>query len=302
MVTGEGMDCNLIHCKFACMTIEAANRLIIASLTEIYDEREAASISSLVMERLTGMPKSKRVLHKTDEFTIKQQESFQYYLAELTRHRPVQYVLGEAWFGTLPFYVDENVLIPRPETEELAAWLLKENAGRGPGVSVLDIGTGSGCIPVYIKKKRLDFQVMSMDISEAALEIAKKNSGMHHAEIDFILCDILDRNQWKNIPSPDLIISNPPYIPEKQKAILKKHVKDFEPALALFVPDRDPIRFYKIIGEFAIQKLKPGGAVFLEIHHDFAKDIMEWYGNSGFSLVLKKDISGNNRMITAWLT
>jgi release factor glutamine methyltransferase len=294
------MDCKLNHCKFASMTIEDANRLIIASLTELYDEREAASISSLVMERLTGMPKSLRVLHKTDVFTIKQEELFQQWLAELLKHRPVQYVLGEAWFGPFPFYVDENVLIPRPETEELADWLLKDNTDSGPGITLLDIGTGSGCIPVYIKKKRKDFIVMALDISEAALDIAKKNSQVNDTEIEFFLGDIRDAVQWEKLTPVDLIISNPPYVPEKQKGVLDNHVKNFEPALALFVPDEDPILFYKIIGDFAIQKLRPGGALFLEIHHDYAKDIQEWYGRKGFLFELKKDLSGNNRMIKAW--
>jgi release factor glutamine methyltransferase len=283
------------------MTIDDANRLIIASLTEPYGEREAASVSSLVMERLTGMSKSLRLLHKTDGFTLKQQELFQQWLSELMRFRPVQYVLGEAWFGDLPFYVDENVLIPRPETEELVEWLLKDSAAKESGLSILDIGTGSGCIPVYIKKKRKDFSVMALDISEPALDIAKKNSRINNTEIDFFLCDIRDPVQWKRLNSVDLIVSNPPYIPQKQKKVLDKHVKDFEPALALFVPDEDPIMFYKIIGNFAIQKLRPGAAVFLEIHHDYAKDIVEWYGKNGFSVELKKDFSGNNRMIKAWL-
>jgi release factor glutamine methyltransferase len=281
------------------MTIEEANRLLIASLTGLYDEREAASISSLLMERLTGMPKSKRLLRKTDLFTRKQEELFQHYLAELLNTRPVQYVLGEAWFGPMAFYVDENVLIPRPETEELVDWILKDSLLMGPGLSILDIGTGSGCIPVYIKKKRKDFNVMALDISETALEIAKKNGMVHDAHVDFFLCDILDPVQREKLEPVDLIISNPPYIPEKQKELLENHVKNFEPALALFVPDEDPILFYKIIGDLAIQKLKTGGAVFLEIHHDYAKDIVEWYREMGFTIELRKDFSGNNRMIKA---
>src|ERR1700692_2032128 len=170
----EVMDCNLIHCKFASMTIEDANRVLISSLTELFDEREASSISNLVMERLTGMPNSLRILHKTESFSINQEELFRYDLSELLKFRPVQYVLGEAWFGPFPFFVDENVLIPRPETEELADWLIKDNTSRDSGTSVLDIGTGSGCIPVYIKKKRNDFKAVGLDISEAALEIANK--------------------------------------------------------------------------------------------------------------------------------
>jgi release factor glutamine methyltransferase len=281
------------------MTIEAANRLLIASLTGIYDEREAASVSSLVMERLTGLQKSLRVLHKTEPFTQQQEELFGQYLTDLLKSRPVQYVLNEAWFGLLSFYVDEQVLIPRPETEELVDWLLKDQVSGEPGLRVLDIGTGSGCIAVYIKKKRPDFQVMALDISEAALDIAKKNSGIHGAEIEFISGDIRKPEQWNKIPAMDLLISNPPYIPEKQKQVLEKHVRDFEPSLALFVPDEDPILFYKIIGDFAIRKLRPGGTLYLEIHHDYARDIIQWYQGKGFVPELKKDFSGKHRMIKA---
>jgi release factor glutamine methyltransferase len=281
------------------MTIEEANRLLIASLSSLYDEREASVIGSMVMERLTGMPKSLRLLQKKEPFTLKQEEQFQYYLDELLKFRPVQYVLGEAWFGPYVFYVDENVLIPRPETEELTDWLLKDAAGRESGLSVLDIGTGSGCIPVYIKKKRRDFNVSAFDISETAIAIAIKNSQVQETDIDFFVTDIRDQKQWERINPVDLIISNPPYIPERQKNSLDKHVKDFEPGLALFSPDEDPIIFYKIIGDFALQKLKPGGAIFLEIHHDYAKEIMNWYEEKEFILVLKKDFSGNNRMIKA---
>jgi release factor glutamine methyltransferase len=281
------------------MTIEIANRLILSGLSELYDEREAASISSIILEHITGMPKSLRLLKKTDMFSVKQESLFQSYLQELINHRPVQYVLGEAWFGSLPFYVDENVLIPRPETEELVDWMLKYSSLSGPGTTVADIGTGSGCIPVLIKKKRNDFNVIGLDISDAALHIAEKNAKIQDVFIHFFQCDIRDQDQWEKIPLTHIIISNPPYIPVKQKQILEKHVRDFEPALALFVPDDDPIVFYKLIGQIALQKLRPGGALFLEIHHDYAKDIMDWYKTNGFSLELRKDFSGNNRMIKA---
>ncbi len=283
------------------MTIEEANRLLISTLTELYDEREASSISSLVMERLTGMPKSLRVLKKTGPFSINQEELFQYYLSELMKFRPVQYVLGEAWFGPFSFFVDENVLIPRPETEELVDWLIKDTSSMDSGTSVMDIGTGSGCIAVYIKKKRKDFKVTGLDISAAALEIAHKNSLLNETDIQLILCDIRDPEQRSGLTSVDIIISNPPYIPEKQKEFLDRHVRDFEPALALYAPNEDPILYYKIVGEIAIQKLLPGGAAFLEIHHDFSKEIIEWYEKKGFSLELKKDFSGNNRMIKAFI-
>jgi release factor glutamine methyltransferase len=282
------------------MTIETANRKLISTLSDLFDEREASAISFLVMERLTGMSKSLQVLNKTLEFTSKQQDLFEHYLAELIKYRPVQYVLGQAWFGSYPFYVNEHVLIPRPETEELADWLLKDNAGRASDTTVLDIGTGSGCIAVYIKKKREDFQVRALDIEDTALQIAIKNSKILNAQVDFILCDIRDPIQNANIHPVDLIISNPPYIPQRQKPSLDEHVRDYEPGIALFVPDDDPIQFYKVIGNIATQKLKPGGTLYLEIHHDYAKNIMEWYKAKGFLMELRKDFSGNNRMIKVY--
>jgi release factor glutamine methyltransferase len=294
------MDRNLIHCKFARMTIEKANRLLITSLSELYEEREAASISALVMDRITGLTKGQRFLHKADLLLPPDAVLFQQYLEELLKNRPVQYVLGEAWFGSLPFYVDENVLIPRPETEELANWLLGDAEGRSRQLTVLDIGTGSGCIPVYLHSKRPDFNLSALDISETALNIAKRNNASNHTNVQFFIADIRDQAKWTEIVSPDLIISNPPYIPEKQKENLEKNVKNFEPPLALFVPDEDPIMYYKIIADFAIQKLKAGGALFLEIHHDFAGNVMNWFTDKGFVLELKKDLFGNNRMIKAW--
>jgi release factor glutamine methyltransferase len=282
------------------MTIEEATRLMLASLTALYEDREAASICSLVMERITGMQKGERLLHKTDPLSNLQQDQFRYFLDDLLIYRPVQYVLGEAWFGGLVFYVDENVLIPRPETEELAQWLLQDTLKAAPGLTVLDIGTGSGCIAVYLSSQRKNFSMVALDISQPALDSAKKNAAKYTSPIEFFQMDIRDPKDWSCVPPPDLIISNPPYIPVKQKKILDKHVRDFEPGLALFVPDEDPILFYKVVGEFAIRRLKSGGAVFLEIHHDFAQEITEWYTKHGFTLELRKDFSGNNRMIKAW--
>jgi release factor glutamine methyltransferase len=293
------MGCNLIHCKFARMTIEELNRLLLVSLTERYDEREAASITSLVMDRITGIPKGLRLLQKKEMLSAEKLALFQRFLEELMGNRPVQYVLGEAWFGGLSFFVDESVLIPRPETEELANWLLDVSSARPGGLSLLDIGTGSGCIAIYIHTVRNDIDLMALDVSEAALKIAKKNAAYYNAEIEFFCCDICDTRLWEKIPLVDMIVSNPPYIPVKQRPFLDKHVKDFEPAIALFVPDDDPILFYKIIGELALRKLKPRGELFLEIHHDFALEVIGWYKKNGYSIEIRKDFSGNNRMIKA---
>jgi release factor glutamine methyltransferase len=282
------------------MTIEEANRLLIASLSDLYDDRESASIASLVMERITAMPKGQRLLNKTSPLADDSEAMYRRFLEELLTHRPVQYVLGEAWFGGLPFYVNEQVLIPRPETEELANWLLQDSATVPAGQTVLDMGTGSGCIAVYLSGRRKDFKMTAVDISREALRVAEKNARTHRVPVDFFLCDILDPSQWSLIPPADRIISNPPYIPEHQKKILEKHVRDFEPASALFVPDKDPIIFYKAIARYALECQKPGGSIFLEIHHDYAKEIADWYAQEGFQLELRKDFSGNNRMIKAW--
>ena len=281
------------------MTIESASRLLIASMGEFYDEREASAISMLVMEHLTSMSRGLQIIHKTDQLTEDKSNLFNKFLMELRTGRPVQYVLGLAWFGGIPFYVDENVLVPRPETEELADWLLKDLAGSGSGLTILDIGTGSGCIPIYLKKKRPEFNISAIDISEPALKIAKKNAETNKTVVDFIHCDIRDRASRQIMKTADIFISNPPYIPEKQRSDLARNVKDFEPGLALFVPDEDPITFYKIISDFAGEKLKKGGTIFLEIHHDFVRPVMDWYEKNGYNLELRKDFSGNNRMIKA---
>jgi release factor glutamine methyltransferase len=282
------------------MTIDEANRHLISSLGTIYDEREASSITSLVMEKITGESRGLRVLHKQERLSSEQESLFRKWIGELMQNRPVQYVLGEAWFMGLRFYVNEQVLIPRPETEELVDWVLKDlETGLGRDFSILDIGTGSGCIPVSIGNKRPGLRLLACDISRSALEIAKKNSIDHNVNVEFIHCDILDDSTWSAIPAVHLLISNPPYIPEWQKAQLDKHVRDFEPETALFAPDNDPVIFYKQIGLLAKKKLLSGGKVFLEIHHDFSKEIMKWYQENGFSVELRRDLSGKNRMIRA---
>ena len=242
------------------MTIESASRLLVSSMYDLYDEREASSISSMVMEKLTGISKSLRFLHKSHLLSREQELLFERYLSDLLIGRPVQYVLQEAWFGAYPFFVNENVLVPRPETEELADWLLQEYPQAN--LSVLDIGTGRGCISVYIKKKQENFRVSALDVSQDALNIAIRNSRINHAIIDFYLVDILDAEHWRDIPvTLDLTspISNPPYIPEKEKSFLDLHVREFEPSLALFVPDDNPLLFYRAIAEFAKQRLNRGG-------------------------------------------
>jgi release factor glutamine methyltransferase len=270
------------------MTIEDANRQLISSLGTIYDDREASSIASLVMEKLTGASKSLRVIHKLNEVPEEQEILFRKWFEELMLNRPVQYVLGEAWFSGLRFYVDERVLIPRPETEELVAWVLEDlEPLLTEDFKILDIGTGTGCIPVSIGKKRKDLRLLACDFSIPALEVARKNSQDNQVPIEFIYADMLSNSSWDLIPAINMIISNPPYIPGQQRAVLDKHVRNFEPAIALFVPDEDPIVFYKQIGLLAKKKLIGGGKVFLETHHDYSKAVVTWYKENGFTVELR---------------
>ncbi len=280
------------------MTIDEATRRLLSALSGIYDERESGAITSLVMEKLTGFTRSERIISKHQILSDEQISLFTRYLEDLTRHRPVQYVLNEAWFSGLKFFVDERVLIPRPETEELVNWVLEDlPSPLSSGFKLLDIGTGSGCIPVSIACKRKDLDILACDISTDALDVASKNASDLQARVQFFSFDIRDRSSWQNVPEINFIVSNPPYIPETQRDHLDFHVRFFEPEQALFAPAGDPILFYRLIGEFAKARLAAGGKVYLELHHDFASETMTWFKHNGFSTEIRRDVSGKNRML-----
>ncbi|HMO41403.1 MAG TPA: peptide chain release factor N(5)-glutamine methyltransferase [Saprospiraceae bacterium] len=219
---------------------------------------------------------------------------------KLLTREPLQYVLGQADFYGLKFSVTPAVLIPRQETEELVAWVLETLKKQPDCQYVLDIGTGSGCIPIVIKKKRPDLSVATVDISPEALIIAKQNAALHHVAIDFIECNILHRSAWQLFSKYDCIISNPPYIPVQESALMPHQVKDFEPALALFVNDENPLVFYDAIADFSKIHLKPGGYLFFECNEFNAKKVVQMLEKKGFSdVILQKDLNGKDRMIRA---
>jgi release factor glutamine methyltransferase len=279
-------------------------------LSVLYDERESDQIAHWVIEHLTGLSRSGRLLHKTDTLTSEQETSFLKYLTELLQWRPVQYVLGEAWFAGMKFYVDERVLIPRPETEELVELVVvSQESGVGnqqPSIKknqpllILDIGTGSGCIPIAIKKKRPAWDVWGADLSEDALVVAKQNAKSLGTDIHFIQVDILDENSRDILPVFDIIVSNPPYIPLKDQAEMRENVVQHEPHLALFVCNDDPLLFYKEIIHFAKDHLSPGGRIFCEIHEKLAKQVeLLLLANNFLQIVTRKDMQGKDRMISA---
>ena len=199
-------------------------------------------------------------------------------------HRPVQYVLEEAHFQGLKFYVNENVLIPRPETEELVEWILADFRAlqaASRDISVLDIGTGSGCIAVSLKVKNNFLQISACDVSSPALAIAKKNADNNKAAIQLFNYDILNQSSWNELPVYDLIVSNPPYIPERDKQSMDQNVLNYEPHIALFTSDDDPNIFYRTIALFGKTHLKAGGKLYFEIHMEGApavKEILQVHG------------------------
>jgi release factor glutamine methyltransferase len=286
--------------KFAAMTIHEAQQQLLFQLYHVYDNREAANIADWVMEHLTGWKKIDRIINKQLPLLPDTVARLEQYIKELGAHKPVQYVLHEAWFCGMPFYVDEHVLIPRPETEELVEWVVSEVGSRKPDISIFDIGTGSGCIPVSLKKKLPKANVYACDVSEGALAVAKKNAVTFQTNIHFLQADFLNTSSWQQLPAVDIIVSNPPYIPHSNKNTMLPNVLEFEPHVALFVPNDDPLLFYKAIAEFAQQKLLPGGSIFAEIHEDLGEQTKALFLEKGFNQVeVRKDMQGKDRMIKA---
>lgn len=278
------------------MTILEAYQQLFINLKKVYDDREAANIADMVMEYVTSFTKVGRLLNKATILTIPQQQKLLNYTDELLKHRPVQYVLGEAWFDGMKFYVNQAVLIPRPETEELVEQVSNSEYQVS---NLLDIGSGSGCIPIAIKKRLPNVSVTSIDVSEVALQVAKQNAEDLNADIDFRLIDFLDENNWLQLGIYDVIVSNPPYIKQSESRTMAEHVLAFEPHVALFVPDNDALLFYKKIAVFGKQHLTINGKIFVEINEQLGTEAIAVFEFYGYSAELKKDMQGRDRMIEA---
>ncbi len=281
------------------MTIESAKDQLIQQLAALYEPREAASITHLVLEHLTGMNKTDRMIHKHQELSAEQEANFLRIVAALLNHRPIQYVLGEAWFGGMKFMVNEHTLIPRPETEELIEWI-KATANPEPQ-KVVDIGTGSGCIPITLKKEFPLWQLTAIDVSDDTLEVAKQNATLNQVAIEFRGMDFLNESLWSNLPDYNIIISNPPYIKKSEKGTMSANVVDHEPHVALFVPDEDALIFYRKIASFGLVHLKKNGQLFFEINQLLGKEVCTLLEEMGYHPILRKDLHGNDRMIMATL-
>ncbi len=279
------------------MTVQEASYYVLNQLRSIYEEGEASLITDWMMEKITGSKKTERMLYKNSVLSQDEEIQLRSFTERMMQHEPVQYVLNEAWFGGLKFFVDKNVLIPRPETEELVEWIITNCKFPVDALKILDIGSGSGCIPVSLKRRLKKTEVWSCDISDEALTVAKKNARILGTDINFIQLDFLNAVQRNLLPSFDIIVSNPPYVPGKDKETMKPHVLQYEPATALFVPDNDPLIFYKAIAEFGKEHLNKNGNIYCEIYEDLGPATVQLFKSYDYTTELKKDMQQKDRMI-----
>jgi release factor glutamine methyltransferase len=295
------------------MKTGAAEQWLRQQLHAIYDESEAANIAAMVMEHLTKAPKAERLKMQDEPLNVHQLHHLTEIEQRLLQHEPVQYIMGEAWFYNLKLFVDKNVLIPRPETEELVHWIVSDIKAKGLNVfergpaeadvttqlKILDIGTGSGCIALALKNLMPKAEVWGCDVSDEALNVARRNCSELDIRVDFQGIDILDEAQLRLLPTVDIIVSNPPYIPIKDKDTMHPNVLEHEPHLALFVPDNDALKFYKAIAQFAKKRLYESGSLYFEIHEHLGEAIVALYESEGYAVEVRKDMQGKHRMVKA---
>ncbi|MFC0514958.1 peptide chain release factor N(5)-glutamine methyltransferase [Mucilaginibacter angelicae] len=268
----------------------------------VYDINETEAITLLVIAEVTGMSRASVKAFPERALTTDHSDRLKSILAELKTGKPIQYILGTTEFYGLPFKVNPYVLIPRPETEELVEWVISGERlkAKGERFSLLDIGTGSGCIAISLKKNLADAEVSAMDISEGALQTAKENALLNEVEVNFIEADILNMEPSNGSTKYDIIVSNPPYVTLNDKKQMHSNVTDFEPHTALFVPEYDPLIFYRAIADYALNNLIANGLLYFEINENLGKETVELLYDKGFkNIELRKDMSGRDRMVKA---
>lgn len=264
-------------------------------LKEFYPMNEIDSFVYLLFDQLFNYSRTKLLISKDIEISEESYQMIVHIIHELKSYKPIQYILGKTEFYNLPYHVTSDVLIPRPETEELVDWIIQENQNKP--LKILDIGTGSGCIAISLAKNIHGSLVFASDISNDSLILTRKNSKLNNADIQILHLDILKQDvQLKE--RFDIIVSNPPYITEKEKSLMHKNVLDFEPELALFVSNENPLIFYKAIINFSLNHLNPGGKIYFEINEAFGKETSVLLIENFFhNIELKKDINGKDRML-----
>lgn len=283
---------------------EVANKFKL-SLTDIYDEDEAQAIFLIALNHLFKYSRADYLFKKDELISVTAINEFETILIALQNGKPIQYIIGETLFYGLPFKVSPAVLIPRPETEELVEWVLSVCSSQLPNnslqpLSILDIGTGSGCIAIALKKNLPDTKVYALDIAADSLALAEQNAKLNDVEVAFILDDILQSPYAIRHTQYSIIVSNPPYIKEDEKPAMHNNVLQNEPHRALFVSNEKPLIFYEAIADFALNNLKANGLLFFEINEYLGKQTVELLKDKGFvNIELRKDIQGKDRMIKA---
>jgi release factor glutamine methyltransferase len=287
--------------RIASNRIADVIRFFKEELDGIYQEDELNTFIAYCFEEFVNIKKADLTLKQNETISESELLKFNFAVKELKLHKPLQYILGKADFYGLKFIVNENVLIPRPETEELVDLIIKDlNKNRGSEeVSILDVGTGSGCIAISLKKNIENAKVFALDVSEDALSIAKKNAEINKVSIDFTKGNILESIDFMHNSRYDLIVSNPPYVCESERAGMEKNVLEYEPHLALFVKDTNPLLFYTVICDFAKEQLNRNGKIYFEINPIFAEEASELLKKKGFKKVtIHMDLSNKKRMLS----
>lgn len=284
------------------MTFREAEQIYIKTLSTLYDKQEAASLAWLSISHVCKLKRYEYLNLKDTEIPADQYESLLKILKEIKTGVPLQYVIGETEFYGLNFKVNPSVLIPRPETEELVEWILSDTRKSKislEGLKIIDIGTGSGCIPISLKFHLPEAQVYALDVSPAALDVSKQNAALNATKIHFIQDDIVNPiNRELREEKFGIIVSNPPYVTEAEKQQMLPNVLDYEPHLALFVPNEDPLIFYKAVADFTIKHSDTNVSLYLEINENLGEETVQLLKQMGFkNIELRQDLSGKDRMI-----
>jgi len=289
------------------MTFRDAERIYIDSLSSVYDRQEAGSLVWLSISHVCNFERAEYINIKDTEIPADHYESLVKILEELKTGKPLQYVIGETEFYGLRFKVNPSVLIPRPETEELVQWILSDVSNSkisNDRLKIIDIGTGSGCIPISLKKNLPEAQLYALDVSIEALSVARQNAAINQTSVHFIQDDILNSiSRELKDEKFGIVISNPPYVTEEEKKQMLPNVLEHEPHLALFVPNTDPLVFYKAIAEFSIKHADTNCYLYLEINQYLGNETVQLLKEKGFkNIELRQDLSGKDRMIRCQLS
>ncbi len=278
------------------MLLREIKNIFHSELDTIYPKAEVASFFYVLVEHYLGLARFAMALDPKIIISKEQEQPFFEALAGLKLERPIQYIIGETSFMDLQFKVNEKVLIPRPETEELVRWIISEFNIQHSALRILDIGTGSGCIAIALAKYLAGAKVYALDTSDEIIDVAKFNAVLNNVKIVFSTGDIFAPKEFDE--KFDIIVSNPPYVREMEREQMNKNVKEYEPSAALFVSDREPLQFYERIVSFAVKNLKRAGALYLEINQYLSEETKDLLEDQDFSEIqLRKDMFGNYRML-----